>query len=300
MKKVAITALATMVLCVGCTALDVDVERAPGECATTGTCSATQDLKGFPFNVKVPRRVQTTKIAVPVIVVEIKTSAGGAPLAAPIEMRGSGHLNQVIKEVDVAASESKGLADVTSRLEALARSAPTVPAAGPELQQAALPQLEGARTVSNMITVEAVLSEKQYYFSPRMPIAGSAAATVKPGPDGTLSEASVNVTDKTLEVLPSLIPLKEMILARQMKGPKDRSGKRKSGPTVVVSLATEIYILRRMLPPDTLTAKPLTLGEVDDGKVELVSIAKVVAEPSAPEKPAYSITGKITLPDPPK
>lgn len=291
-----IAAALALVMCAGCAALDIDVEKSPGSCVGSGDCQ-TRDLEGFPFNVKVPQRVQTTKIAVPVIVIEVKESERGAPLAAPIEMQGLQHLDDVIKSVNEARS-GKGLDHMRSQLQALVATELAPRANG----DVAVPMPAGARTVANTITVEAVLSDKQHYFSPTMPIAGSSSATVKPGQDGTFSEVTVNVTDKTLEVLPNLIPLKDILLRSTTPGTRDKSGKRKAGPTVVVSLATEIHTLKTVLPAGVLNAPPLMLDQVKAGTAQLLSVERVgaAAASEGPPKPAYSITGKITLPDPPK
>lgn len=273
-------------VCTGCSAVNVAQESSTGACQKTTSCS--HDLPGIPYNVKVPQRVQLTKRVAPTVVITATKKIGDKVIhlpMSPVEFYPTKDADVPLLALQAATSEEAAIAALQALSDiATSQTQPT----------------RSGQVVANTVTVEAQLSDRQYYFSPTMPLVGSSNSTVKLSGDGTMTEASVNVTDKTLEVLPNLLPVKEIFSAAI------RNKLQTTLPALDISIGRGgmLFTLRREIPKDKVleTYAPLTFEQAANGAegVQIVSVASTSAPSgAAPDggKPGYTITGKITLPE---
>lgn len=101
--------------------------------------------------------------------------------------------------------------------------------------------------LANTLTPEIYVSytdADQYFYNVDRPVIGSVQASIKLGPDGTLSEASAQVEDKTVSTILSLFPVSDLIKTAASDAPAaafmaEAVGAPPGAPTVELELKTE-------------------------------------------------------------
>jgi hypothetical protein len=300
--RLALPTLVSGALLSGCAA--VEVER------DDGTVTA-----GIPFNVRVPATVQTTKRAQRSVVVQVKakykennndTEEDIVP--SPVELVLTTEAAGAVADLQAAALGNAGFAAIKAALDKVAQVA---------IDQAATGEADkGSTVVANTLTVEARLSPHQYSFKPHMPLIGTLNATWKlNATDGTMSEGSVNVADKTIETALNLFPFTQFFSRAVGLTKNDKrtvatlQGRDRQPHTLVVTIKSSsvVYRLERVsdkkcneyLPEDG-SLPPLRIEDHHKGICGVQLIAKESTEAPAkpgPKKPSYGVTGEITLPD---
>lgn len=182
-------------------------------------------------------------------------------------------------------------------------------------------------TIENTVAIVSELSDTQYYINTRRPWIGTASATIKLAPDGTMTDATAEIEDKTAETLLSVLPvtdfftnqwgLSEQSAAAMTADSKhDRiafenlssQGLPKSAISLRLEPITWIYVLRRRLEGGEEIGKALTYPEVACGSsdkssdkycVELVSAVSDAGKKTPDEKkpPAWMVSGSIVPPE---
>jgi len=291
-------------------------------CAVLAGCSAVEverdgvGIGGVPFNVKEPVTVQTTKRAQrsAVVKVQAKYKQGNAEVEedivpSPIELVLTPKAADAIGVLQKQALNNADFDAIKASLDDVAKVA---------REQASHPETDaGSTVVANTLAVEARLSPHQYTFKPHMPLIGTTAATWKlNATDGTMSEGSVSVADKTVETGLSLFPFKEFFsrpvklsksdkrVVAELQGRTDRTP---YAVVVTIKSSSIAYRLERVsdeacdgyLPRDG-SLPPLKIEDHHQGRCGVQLVAKESTEAPAkpdPKKPSYGITGEITLPD---
>jgi hypothetical protein len=162
-------------------------------------------------------------------------------------------------------------------------------------------------TLSNTLTPEIFVSYKdddQYFYNVDRPAIGSVQADIKLGADGTLSEASAQVEDKTISTILSLFPVSDLVksavippvsaaLSETLGGPE--------GATVVeVELKTERKGVKFTRTTFDLNNKPPCLVPTNTLAEVTERYSLTVEDVGGGEKPDdsnnISVNGTIKLP----
>lgn len=284
-----------------------------------GGCSAfhiydsqSVEQKGVLINVKKPVTMHTTQWSVTRLSVQVEVITPGStpdkdkvdsipesPIvvtSTPATRDAVDGLARYIANVEATQPLGEFYAGVRKHLAALTDAAINDAKAGSNIGVLA----------SNTRTVEAILAPEQYYYNAKVPLFGSINTSVKLASDGTLTEATANITDKTAETLLSMFPAKEL-LTKQLLPEKTKfeAAARKVIIKLRVGDDTAIVTLKKPIGEGYCASdgslKPLSIadGQLGQNCVQLVSIASTGAgggDKNTPSKKAYEITGRIVPP----
>jgi hypothetical protein len=311
MKAISWAASMAALFCSGCSAVSVHKD---GTCVFGVQCQ--ESLPGIPFNVKVPRLVQTTQWAAPYYVVTLNRieEKGGKKEVTPmlaVELTGTPEVKIEVKALVEATEKTDAtVADILPLVEKLKTIA--------KEQKLTGTALEPTTMIANALSVETVMSSEQHYFNPYVPLIGSSNTTLDLSSDGTLTKFAANIKDETASTLLSLLPIKEYFATLTQKPGTKGSQFALSNGKVTFNLAiiegAQIYTLKRDATTacqpyagkgDLKNLPPLKYEHIVSGVcgVQLASVTKPqkVQPPAGGDggdnKPAYTINGKITLPE---
>ncbi|HEX8246084.1 MAG TPA: hypothetical protein VF541_21390 [Longimicrobium sp.] len=141
-----------------------------------------------------------------------------------------------------------------------------------------------------------------YYMNTQRPIVGSASNTFKLAPDGTLSEGSATVEDKSLETIAGFVPFKD-ILTRIVTPTPAPSIAFAVGPTkrfqytLISEAAPVLHTLARTQRQTTQTCEwQPEIKRTDAGYEYVRKPASAPAAPEATKGNNITISGQLTLP----
>jgi hypothetical protein len=166
--------------------------------------------------------------------------------------------------------------------------------------------------LSNTIGYAMVIGPERLYINTLQPLIGTANSTYKLSGDGTLTEATTNVTDDTLKTILGLFPINAKLsqawgLTKPAATPID-GGRVPTAVEIDSSVVSkDTVITLRRLPPDDHKPGPLQItdGVAGTNNVQLVSTEVVSGAGKEESKSSkkddassYKIQGTITPPRP--
>jgi hypothetical protein len=215
MKSYVLLITACMAACFGCQTVRVTRAKTPLPTQNNNANNKTEKADGIPFYIKKAVCKHEVVWLEPVYTLsleEITTSAGVDPKPAPIP-RGAATLSlsgyRGTKNQDFLLA----LNGVDQTLEVILKAWNAV-TTDPTLSYfpSAFPDLNNRILTSNSNAPSTYVDYSQpYYLNAKQPLAGSSKLDGKMAADGTLTEASSEVENKTLETLLASLPIKEVI-----------------------------------------------------------------------------------------
>jgi hypothetical protein len=188
-------------------------------CAGVVVSDGNKDLKGIPFYIKVPVATQDTIRAISEIAVQFKVSeilevdgkskvsrSTDAPSSGPIRMADTSPVRAILDAEVRKLNEGDPNYDRTVRAVDQMVVSRLIPLTVVPVTE----QTCGAQEVPvfvNSWSISMVADPKRYYIVTKQPLIGSSNTTFKFSPDGTLTDASADVTNDTAKALLALFPI---------------------------------------------------------------------------------------------
>jgi hypothetical protein len=166
--------------------------------------------------------------------------------------------------------------------------------------------------ISNSMTAKVFVNYGTVYtLNAKSPLAGSVNADYKLGPDGTLTEASAQITDQTLSTILAALPISNLITTAASGGFAAALVEGVPPPT---QITVQMVVEQRAIKTTKSQIIPFTPGCPDDTKfatdppntpkpplgilVEDVGADSVNSSQSKADDNSINVSGKITLPKP--
>ncbi len=288
-------------------------------------------IPGIPILVKKPVRYQMTKVVMTHWKVAFVLKVGDKEIVAPSGEMQIVASNGALLELEGISIELSKDAEITpenfaSKVQAKIDAA-DIQWGGCHDKQftktlCIVPVAPYGRTIENTVVVASELSDTQYFINTRRPWIGTASATIKLAPDGTMTEAVAEVEDKTVETLLSVLPITDFftrqwglndksataatsLLRSDQAAFQKWSDQGRPKPTITLSLKpiAWTYVLRRRLDETVKFGVALTYPENVCGSdarycVELVSATSEAEKKASEDKkpPGWTISGTVVPP----
>ena len=163
--------------------------------------------------------------------------------------------------------------------------------------------------LSNTVGYTMVVGHERHYVNTLQPLVGTASGTYKLSADGTLTDATANVTDDTLKTILGLFPINAKLsqawgVTKPATAPADGAATPTAVQIDASVVSKDTVITLRRIPPDPKKPGPLQIADAVAGRedVQLVSTEILSGEgkddSKSPKKdtPGYKIEGTITPP----
>lgn len=216
MRRLLPSVLAPLILsCIGCQTLQVKRAHAPatggGQQETTGNQSSsgyqasTENVPGMPFYIKKAACVHTVVWLEPVYTLTLElttTPAGGTPKPSTVQL-GSVILSLKQLQAKPAQDFFHALNGDSPTIEDIMRAwVPVATQEGTPYTPTNFPDTSNRILISNTAEPQLYVDYSQpYYLNVTRPVAGSAKVDNKLASDGTLTEVSAEVEDKTIATI---------------------------------------------------------------------------------------------------
>jgi hypothetical protein len=152
---------------------------------------------------------------------------------------------------------------------------------------------------SNGVTPAAIIDYATlHHVNVKRPWIGSATATVKLASDGTLTETTATIEDKTVETILGTLPIKEVLTARLVPTDPTRTLSRDPNPSyeLVVEPIVIRYTLTKTVAMTSPICPPAAALEVNATDAN-IKIDKVDSPKEKPKDPnTVTVSGEIVLP----
>ena len=297
MKKIVSAALAALILfCTGCQTLQVKRAHAP---ANANGQLTTDSVPGMPFYIKKAACVHSVVWFEPVytLTLELTTTPAGANAKPTTAQLGS----VVLSLAQLKANPAQNLfhamnADSPTVESVMAAWIPVATQDGTPYTPTNFPDVPNRILVSNTSEPQVYVDYSQpYYLNVTRPVAGSAKIDNKLASDGTLTEVSAEIEDKTIETITTGI--KDLVTAVGAAAKSVAGGETVQRVKLSVAVGGFKHTLSKL---DTAATMPCAAAgnEVASPYVYSRSEVSAPAEKKADAKGSkISVSGEIVLPE---